>query len=152
MAWAAYTSKNVRTQRRSTGAGRVVPGHDREIARHHFHVTQGVLEQGLEQVLFVGEVEVEGAVRDAGPADHVVDPDAVETALLELDHARVEQPLDRGPALSAKLTVAGGHAAPVGGAAGPAQPAWSRRLLGGRRGRFSSVSRDPGPWLPSWVI
>ena len=44
---------------------------------------------------------------------HVVDPHAVETALLELDHAGFEQPLDRGPALGTQFPVPRGHAAPV---------------------------------------
>jgi len=66
---------------------------------------------GLEQVFFVGEVQVEGAVRDAGPAHHVVHADAVEAAVLELDHAGFEQPADGLPALRAQLAVLRGGAA-----------------------------------------
>jgi hypothetical protein len=40
-------------------------------------------------------------VRDAGPAHHVVHPDAVEPSFLELDHARIEQLADCLPALGA---------------------------------------------------
>ena len=43
-----------------------------------------------------------------GPAHHVVHADAVEAAVLELDHARLEQPADGLPALRAQLAVLGG--------------------------------------------
>ena len=52
-------------------------------------------------------------MRNPGPPHHVVDPDTVEAALLELDHPGVQQPLDGGPALSAQLPVTGGNTAPV---------------------------------------
>jgi hypothetical protein len=81
-----------------------VPGHD-------LHVVQGVLQQRLEQVFLVGEVQVERAVRDAGPADHVVDAHAVKTPVLELEHARLEQPADGLAALGAQLAVLGRSAA-----------------------------------------
>ena len=50
-------------------------------------------------------------MRDAGPAYHVVDADAVEAAFLELDHARLEQLADGLPALRAQLTVLRGGTA-----------------------------------------
>src|SRR5262249_20847987 len=86
-------------------------GDDREVTRDDLHVVQGVLEQGLEQVFLVREVEVERPVRDARPAHHVVHADAVEAAVLELDHARLEQPADRLPALRAQFAVLGGGTA-----------------------------------------
>ena len=89
----------------------VIAGHDGEIARHDLHVVQRVFQQGLEEVLFVGEIQVESAVRDARPAYHVVDADAVEAALLELDHPGFEQLTDGLPALGAQLTVLRGGAA-----------------------------------------
>ncbi len=50
-------------------------------------------------------------MRDAGPLDHVVHPDAVEAALLELDRARLKQLAHRLPALRPQLTVPRGRAA-----------------------------------------
>ena len=86
----------------------VVVRDDGKIACHDLHVVQRVLQQGLEQVFLVGEVQVERPVRDAGPAHHVVHADAVEAAILELDHARLEQPADGLPTLRAQLAVLGG--------------------------------------------
>ena len=89
----------------------LVAGDHGEVARHDLHVVQRVPHQRLEQVFLVGEVQVERAVRDAGPAHHVVHAHAVEAPLLELDHARLEQPADGLPALRAQLAVLGGGAA-----------------------------------------
>jgi hypothetical protein len=86
----------------------VVAGDDGEIAGHDLHVVQRVLQQGLEEVFLVGKVQVERAVRDPGPAHHVVDAHAVEATILEFDHARVEQPAHGLAALGAQLTVLGG--------------------------------------------
>ena len=65
-------------------------------------------------------------MRDAGAANHVVDPDAVESALFELDHPGFEQALNGGPSLSAQFPVTSGNAASVGGL--PARP--GRSLAG----------------------
>ena len=89
----------------------LVAGDHGEIACHDLHVVQRVLEQGLEQVLLVGEVKVKRAVGDPGPAYHVVDAHTMEAPVLELDHARVEQAADGLPALGPQLTVLGGGAA-----------------------------------------
>ena len=51
-------------------------------------------------------------MRDAGPAHHVVDADAVEAAVLELDHARLQQPADGFPALRTQFTVLSGAPPP----------------------------------------
>src|SRR5208282_4453662 len=88
-----------------------VAGDHREIARNDLHVVQRVLQQGFEQVFLVGEVEVERAVGDASPVYHVVDAHAVEAALFELDHARLEQPADGLPALRPQLPVLSGSPA-----------------------------------------
>jgi hypothetical protein len=84
-----------------------VAGDDGEIASHDLHVVQRVSHQRLEQVFLVREVQVERTVRDAGPAHHVIHAHALETAVLELDHARFEQAPDGLPALSAQLAVLG---------------------------------------------
>jgi dihydropteroate synthase len=102
---------------------RLVPGDDREVAGHDLHVVQRVLQQGLEQVFLVGEVQVEGPVRDARAFYHVVNADAVEATLLELDHAGVEQPANGLPALRPQLTVLRG---------GATAKRWTGRLFSGR--------------------
>ena len=63
--------------------------------------------QGPQQVLFVGEVEVEGAVRRLGDLDDVVDPGGVVAAPVEGDHCGVEQLAHRAPALAAQDPLAG---------------------------------------------
>ena len=66
--------------------------------------------QRPQQVLLVGEVQVEGAVRGLGDLDDVVDPGGVVAPLVEGDHGRVEQLAHGAPALAAQDALAGRRA------------------------------------------
>ena len=72
---------------------------------------QRVPEQGLEQVFLVGEVQVEGSVGDLRAAHDVVHPDGLETALVELGEASLQQVAQRLAALCPQFPVLSGPAA-----------------------------------------
>src|SRR5262249_57046465 len=120
------------------------------------HVLQRVPQQRAEEVFLVGEVQVERAVRDAGPADHVVDADAVEAPLLKLDRAGLEQLAHGLATLRAQLTVAGGLAAaarrpPLRFARGASRPALrpSRECLPGTVRLATTGSHRRLPYGPA---
>ena len=71
--------------------------------------------QGAQQVLLVGEVQVEGAVRGLGDIDDVVDPGGVVAPLVERHHGGVEQLAHGAAALASQDPLAGGGADGVAG-------------------------------------
>jgi hypothetical protein len=66
--------------------------------------------EGVEEVVLVGEVQVEGAVRRAGGPHDVVDARRVVAPLGEHAGAGVEQPLSRPPPLRPQLAAGFRHA------------------------------------------
>ncbi len=71
------------------------------------HHLAGLGHQGAEQVLHVGEVQVEGAVRCPGHLDDVVDARRVVAAAVEHGHGRIEQLAHGLAALAAQRPLAG---------------------------------------------
>jgi hypothetical protein len=74
----------------------------------------------------------------------------VEAAFLELDHARVQQALDRGPALGAQLTVASGHPAAVRWRPGPRPAFLSSGDPRAAASLVSHVKRLAVRFMPRW--
>ena len=83
-----------------------------EGVRERGHLLGHVDQQRSEEILFVGEVEIEGAMRRASHLDDVVDARRVVAALLEHGHRRVEQLAHGLLALGAQLALLGRGAAP----------------------------------------
>jgi hypothetical protein len=75
--------------------------------------------QCAQQILFVGEVEVERPVRRSSGADDVVDPRGVVSAFGEDAHAGIEQLAHRAPPLGAQVALlCGGPRRPSTGGPG----------------------------------
>src|SRR5918993_3283935 len=84
------------------------PGADgTELRRQRRHLLGALDGEGAEQVLLVGEVEVEGAVRRARPAHDVVHAGGVVALVREDDGGRVEEALAGAPALGAEHAAGG---------------------------------------------
>ncbi len=82
----------------------IVARHDRELIGDGLHVAQRVPQKRPEQVVLVGEIQIESPVRRLGPADNVVHPDRLEAALVEFGQTSLEQPTYRLPALGSEFT------------------------------------------------